>query len=76
MLSTYWFKQAAEQGDLPAQWSLARAYETGRGVEQSDTEAAALYQKVAEQSHFAAQCILGRTYTYADGSTCASPINT
>lgn len=43
-----WYTKAAEQGYLPAQYHLARCYEKGVGVEESDEEAIKLYRKTIE----------------------------
>ena len=44
-----WYRQAADQGDAAAQFSLGFAYEKGRGVEPSDEEAVQWYQRAADQ---------------------------
>uniref|UniRef100_A0A914VIE0 Zinc metalloproteinase n=1 Tax=Plectus sambesii TaxID=2011161 RepID=A0A914VIE0_9BILA len=43
------YKEAAEQGDSTAQNDLGVAYENGKGVSQSNEEAAKWYRKAAEQ---------------------------
>ena len=47
---------AAEMGFAKAQHNLAVMYEKGRGVAQSDAEAARWFLKAAEQGHARAQC--------------------
>jgi TPR repeat protein len=51
--------KAADQGFAAAQANLGRLYEQGRGVPQSDTEAARLYKLAADQGLAAAQANLG-----------------
>jgi len=53
------WRPLAEQGDAIAQKSLARAYETGRGVQQSNHEAAYWYRKAAEKGNAFAQFMIG-----------------
>jgi tetratricopeptide (TPR) repeat protein len=43
-------------------FNLAQLYDTGRGVEENDAEAARLYQTAAEHGHIGAQVNLGRMY--------------
>ena len=49
----------AEQGNPSGQCSLGICYETGKGVEQDEAQAAALYYLAAEQGHARAQYNLG-----------------
>ena len=42
-------RQAAEQGDAAAQYTLGRLYELGRGVPKDEAKAAHWYRKAAEQ---------------------------
>ena len=43
------YSEAAELGHLPAAWKLARMHESGDGVEQSDAEAFAAYERIARR---------------------------
>lgn len=54
--------EAAEGGDADSQYVLAVIYETGKGVEQSNKEAAKWYTKSAEQGNKDAQFQLGGMY--------------
>ena len=46
-----WFRKAAEQGNVIAQFNLGELYFYGWGVDQNDTEAARWYRKAAEQGY-------------------------
>jgi len=63
--------ETADQGDSHAQSGLGFAYDTGRGVEQSDEEAVRWYRQAENQGHAAAQFELGfayhRGYAYHKG---------
>ncbi len=52
-------KEAAEQGDAEAQYSLGVCYAYGKGVEQDYKEAVKWYTAAAEQGHVKAQFNLG-----------------
>jgi TPR repeat protein len=54
-----WYTEAAYQGHLRAQYSLAEMYYYGRGVVQNDTEALRWFKKAAEQGFAEAQYALG-----------------
>ena len=58
-----WFHMAAEKGHLKAQFSLGRAYATGKAVD----EAVIWYTKAAEGGHPMAQNNLGRMYATGEG---------
>jgi hypothetical protein len=45
-----WYRKAAEQGDMAAQWYLARAYSSGQGVSHSSIESARWRLKVFTQA--------------------------
>lgn len=57
----FWYRQALKSNDAPAQYSLARRFEHGRGdcVKKDDRRAAEWYSKAAEQGHTKAQARLG-----------------
>ena len=50
-----WYRQAAEQGHVNAQYNLGVMYAEGRGVPQDDAEADAWYRLAAQQGHVAAK---------------------
>ena len=50
-----WFRKAAEQGEIYAQYNLGWMYGTGTGVPQDDDEAVKWFRKAAEQGHAEAQ---------------------
>ena len=53
--AAYWFRKAAEQGDVYGQILLADAYFYGIGVEQNYVQAAYWNRKAAEQGAAEAQ---------------------
>jgi TPR repeat protein len=55
-------KKAAEQGDVGAQYALAGAYRTGRGVERSSEKAVYWLKKAAALGHKGAQIQLADSY--------------
>ena len=50
-----WYRKAADQGNMYAQYNLGLCYEYGTGVTQSRTEAVKWYQKAARQGQSEAQ---------------------
>lgn len=60
--SAYWAKKAAEQNNGDGIWTLALAYEHGRGVKQNKKKAVELYRRGAELGHAACQHSLGCYY--------------
>ena len=50
-----WYRKAAEQGHVSAQFSLGFRYATGWGVPRDYREAMSWYRKAAEQGHVSAQ---------------------
>ena len=60
-------RQRAEQGDADAQYNLGFVYDTGLGVPQDYTEAAAWYRLAADQGHTDAQHNLGVMYSTRRG---------
>ena len=46
-----WFRAAAEQGHMYAQFNLGSSYANGDGVPQDKVEAAKWYRKAAEQGY-------------------------
>lgn len=55
-------RQAAEQGNVHAQFTLGMMYEFGQGVPQDFCEAAKWYRRAAEQGDAEAQVSLGRMH--------------
>lgn len=70
-----WYRKAAEDGSASAQYHLGERYEVGRGVPQSDTEAAGWFCKAAagwflkatEKGDQHAQSFLGHCYAVGKG---------
>jgi hypothetical protein len=60
-------RKAAEDGDAAAQCRLARAYETGNGVEQNEAEAFKWYSRSAAQGYAHAQFCVGFYYHHGKG---------
>lgn len=60
--AVYWYKQAARQGHVLAQYNLGHQYLTGAGVEQSNTQAMQWWLQAAKQNHPLAQFNIGRAY--------------
>ncbi|MCX8614357.1 sel1 repeat family protein, partial [Gilliamella sp. B3773] len=63
----YWYTKAAEEGDIPAQLTLAHMYDQGQGVEVDKEKALDLYTQVAERGYFSAQLELAYMYDQGDG---------
>ena len=63
------FRQAAEQGNAPAQNNLGYCYKYGQGVTQDYAQAISWYRKAAEQGNAPAQNNLGVCYEYGQGVT-------
>lgn len=57
-----WFRRAAEQGDVGAQYDLGDAYYQGKGVAQDYGDAVKWYRRAAERRHRKAQYSLGNAY--------------
>ena len=53
---------AAEKGHKKAQYRIARCFDKGNGVEESNKKAFSWYQKSAEQGYAKAQYQLGKAY--------------
>ena len=54
-----WYRIAAEQGDVGAQYNLGVMYADGEGVPEDDAEAVRWYRIAAEQGDVGAQYNLG-----------------
>ena len=62
-----WFKLAAEQRDIDAQYYLGQMYQKGLGVERNDVEAAKWYRLAGEQWHLSAVTSLAKMYQQGQG---------
>lgn len=62
-----WFRKAAEQGHVKAQYHLATCYQMGEGIGKDRTEAVKWFRKAAENNHAEAQGHLGTCYYMGDG---------
>lgn len=60
--AVYWYKQAARQGHILAQYNLGHQYLTGVGVIRNEATAMQWWRKAAEQDHALAQFNMGRAY--------------
>lgn len=63
--AVYWYRKAADQGQINAQGNLGYLYVNGIGVTQDYSQAAYWYRKAADQGDMSAQASLG--YLYFDG---------
>ena len=64
-----WFRGAADQGHVEAQFNLAVAYANGDGVTRDDIEAAKWFRLAAEQGYLEAQFKLGEMLAEGRGIT-------
>jgi TPR repeat protein len=62
-----WYRKAADQGDLVAQYSLGLYYRDGQGVTQNYSQAAYWLQKAAMGDYSIAQWCLGLLYEQGAG---------
>lgn len=60
--AVYWYKQAARQGHVLAQYNLGHQFLTGVGVAKNDSTAMQWWLRAAEQDHALAQFNVGRAY--------------
>jgi|GEM_PF-4447580 TPR repeat protein len=65
--------EAAESGDLQAQYELGAAFASGDGVPLNLQEAIHWYRQAAEKGHIAAQLNLGLAYSRGEG-VAADPV--
>ncbi len=61
------YKKAAEQGELAAQFNVGLYYDVGKGVAQDDAEAVRWYKLAAAQGYSIAQLNLGARYANGKG---------
>ena len=66
--ATRWYRKAAGNGHMYAQYNLGWCYEKGLGVAALPVEAAKWYRKAAEQGHAPSQCNLGLCYETGEGA--------
>jgi len=64
-----WYRKAAEQGDVEAQYGLGLMYDNGQGVPQDYAEAVKWYRKAAEYGDADAHYALGVMYSEGQGVT-------
>jgi len=62
-----WYRKAADQDDLDAQYKLGVCYENGKGVSPDCKEAVKWYRKAAENGVIEAQIALGACYENGKG---------
>ncbi|NOR50781.1 MAG: hypothetical protein GQ530_07105, partial [Desulfuromonadales bacterium] len=62
-----WYRRAAEQNHIVAQYSLGVSYAYGEGIAQNPELAAEWFKKSAEQGYERAQVLLGSLYHTGDG---------
>lgn len=62
-----WFKKAADQGVVEAQFKVAFCYDKGLGTKKDEALAASWYEKAAEQGLAEAQEVLGAMYYQGRG---------
>jgi tetratricopeptide (TPR) repeat protein len=62
-----WYVKLADQGYVPAQYTIGYYYENGRGVEQNYAEALRWYRKAAEDDYGSAQNAIGQLYDMGKG---------
>ena len=62
-----WYRKAAEQGFVMAQYDLGVCYRDGRGVTKDPAEAAQWFRKAAEQGDAKAEYYLGACYMNGEG---------
>jgi TPR repeat protein len=64
-----WYRKAAEQGFVLAQYDLGVCYRDGKGVTKDPAEAAQWFRKAAEQGDAKAEYYLGHCYRTGEGMT-------
>ena len=62
-----WFRMAAEQGHIEAQFRLGRMYDFGMSVPEDNAEAVRWYRMAAEQGNARAQLRFGHMYDFGAG---------
>ncbi len=67
--AVYWYRKAARQNHVLAQYNLGHHYLTGAGVKRDETAAMQWWLKAAQQQHALAQFNVGRAYYLGIGLT-------
>lgn len=62
MLAEYWYRKAADQGNMDAFLSLGHMYQLGRGLEKNRIRAIDWYRRAAELGSSEAQALLSEAY--------------
>ena len=62
-----WFRKAADQGHVEAQYWVGYMYSYGIGMPENSAEALKWYRKAADQGHIEAQSRIGDMYCNGDG---------
>lgn len=62
-----WYRKAAEQGHVKAQYNLGHCYYNGKGITQDNEEAVRWYRESANQDFLLAQLCLGDCYRNGEG---------
>jgi TPR repeat protein len=65
--AAFWYRKAAEQGDVDAQYNLGSLYYDGRGVPHDYAQAVLWFRKAAERGDSDAQDELGDLYLSGEG---------
>lgn len=60
--AVYWYRQAARQSHVLAQYNLGHQYLSGVGIDKDDIKAMEWWLKAAQQGHALAQFNIGRAY--------------
>jgi len=60
--AVYWYKQAARQGHVLAQYNLGHQYISGLGVQKNESQAMKWWLEAAKRDHALAQFNVGRGY--------------
>lgn len=62
-----WYRKAAEQGDIDAQYNIAQMSYKGDGIQKNYEEAAKWYRKIAESGDSYGQYTIGHMYSKGKG---------
>ncbi len=65
--SVYWFRKAADQGDVPAFWEMGNAYREGLGVERDFSEAAEWFSRGVQAGDPSCMTFLGLMHFRGEG---------
>lgn len=67
-MAAVWWKKAADQGDMNAQYALGKAYAEGRGVPQNYGAATVFFNKAANKGNKQAEAALGDGHSKDSGA--------